>query len=46
MTLEELNVFCEQIYKRLEFKSHSEPLADILKWADGWQSRNLPRSAD
>ena len=24
MTLEELNVFCEEMYKRLEFKSHSE----------------------
>ena len=46
MTLEELNVFCEEMYKRLEFKSHSERLADILKWAEGWQSKNLPRSAD
>ena len=45
MTLEELNVFCEEMYKRLEFKSHSERLADILKWAEGWQSKNLPRSA-
>jgi hypothetical protein len=35
MTLEELNVFWEQMYKRLEFKSHSERLADILKWAEG-----------
>ena len=33
MTLEELNVFCGEMYKRLEFKSHSERLADILKWA-------------
>jgi hypothetical protein len=33
MTLEELNVFCEEMYKRLEFKSHSERLTDILKWA-------------
>jgi hypothetical protein len=24
MTLEELNVFCEEMYKRLEFKSHSD----------------------
>ena len=46
MTLEELNVFCEEMYKRLEFKSHSERLADISKWAEGWQSKNLPRSAD
>jgi hypothetical protein len=46
MTLEELNVFCEQMYKRLEFKSHSERLADILKWAEGWQSKNVPRSAN
>jgi hypothetical protein len=45
MTLEELNVFSEEIYKRLEFKSHSERLADILKWAEAWQSENLPRSA-
>jgi len=45
MTLEELNVFCEEMYKRLEFKSHSERLAGILKWAEGWQSKNLPRSA-
>jgi hypothetical protein len=45
MTLEELNVFCEEMYKRLEFKSHSERLADILKWAKAWQSENLPRSA-
>ena len=44
MTLEELNVFCEEMYKRLEFKSHSERLADILKWAGDWQSKNLPRS--
>ena len=35
------------MYKRLEFKSHSERLVDILKWAEGWQSKNnLPRSAD
>ena len=45
MTLEELNVFCEEMYKRLEFKSHRERLVDILKWAEGWQSKNLPRSA-
>jgi hypothetical protein len=45
MTLEDLNVFCEEMYKRLEFKSHSERLADILKWARAWQSENLPRSA-
>ena len=44
MTLEELNVFCEEMYKRLEFKSHSERLVDILKWPEGWQSKNLPRS--
>jgi hypothetical protein len=42
MTLEELNVFCEEMYKRLEFKSENERLADILKWAEGWQSENLP----
>jgi hypothetical protein len=45
MTLEELNVFCGEMYKRLEFKSHSERLVDILKWAEDWQSKNLPRSA-
>jgi hypothetical protein len=42
MTLEQLNVFCEEMYKRLEFKSESERLADIIKWAEGWQSKNLP----
>jgi hypothetical protein len=42
MTLEELNVFCEEMYKRLEFKSENERLADILKWAESWQSENLP----
>jgi hypothetical protein len=45
MALEELNVFCEEMYKRLEFKSHSERLTDILKWAKAWQTKNLPRSA-
>jgi hypothetical protein len=45
MTLEELNVFCGEMYKRLEFKSHSERLADILKWAKAWQSKNLARAA-
>jgi hypothetical protein len=45
MTLEELNVFCGEMYKRLEFKSHRERLADILKWAKAWQSKNLARSA-
>ena len=45
MSPEELNVFCGEMYKRLEFKSHSERLADILKWTEGWQSKNLPRSA-
>jgi hypothetical protein len=45
MTLAELNVFCEEMYKRLQFRSHSERLADILKWAKAWQSKNLPRSA-
>ena len=41
MTLDQLNVFCGQMYKRLQFKSESERLADILKWAEGWQSKNL-----
>ena len=31
--------------QRLEFKSHSERHVDILKWAKGWQSENLSRSA-
>jgi len=44
MTIGELHVFCEEMYKRLEFKSRSERLVDILKWAEGWQSKNLPRS--
>jgi hypothetical protein len=43
MTLEQLNVFCEEMYKRLQFKSESERLADIIKWAEGWQSKNLHR---
>ncbi len=38
----ETNVFCEEMYKRLVFKSHSERLADILNWAKAWQSKNLP----
>jgi hypothetical protein len=42
MTLDQLNVFCGQMYKRLQFKSESERLADIIKWAEGWQSKNLP----
>jgi hypothetical protein len=42
MTLDQLNVFCEQMYKRLQFKSEGERLADIIKWAEGWQSKNLP----
>jgi hypothetical protein len=41
MTLDQLNVFCGQMYKRLQFKSESERLADIIKWAEGWQSKNL-----
>ena len=45
MTLEDLNVFREEMYKRLEFKSNSERLADILKWARAWQSENLPRGS-
>jgi hypothetical protein len=31
MTLEELNVFCEEMYKRLEFKSHSERLGRLSR---------------
>jgi hypothetical protein len=45
MTLEELNVFCGEMYKRLEFKSLREWLTDILKWTKAWQSKNLARSA-
>ena len=26
--------------KRLEYKFHREWLVDILKWAEGWQSKN------
>jgi hypothetical protein len=43
MTLDQLNVFCGQMYKRLQFKSESERLADIIKWAEGWQSKNLQK---
>ena len=42
MTLDQLNVLCEEMYKQLEFKSESERLADIIKWAEDWQSKNLP----
>ena len=45
MTLEELDAFCGEMYKRLEFKSHTEQLADILRWAKAWQAKNLPYSA-
>lgn len=40
MTLEELNLFCEEMYKRLDFKSENERLTDILKWAEAWQAKN------
>ena len=43
MSLDQLNVFCGEMYKRLEFKSESERLADIIKWAEGWQSKNLQK---
>ena len=32
MAIEELTVFCEEMYKQLEFKSRSERFVDILKW--------------
>jgi hypothetical protein len=41
MTLDQLNVFCGEMYKRLHFESKSERLSDILKWAEDWQSKNL-----
>jgi hypothetical protein len=41
LTLNQLNVFCADMYKRLQFKSKSERLADILKWARDWKSKNL-----
>jgi hypothetical protein len=41
LTLNQLNVFYADMYKRLQFKSKSERLADILKWARSWQSKNL-----
>ena len=44
MTLDQLNVFCEKMYKRLQFKSENERLADIIKWAEGWHSKNFPSS--
>ena len=40
-----MTLFCGEMYKRLEFKSHRERLTDILKWAKAWQSKNLARSA-
>jgi hypothetical protein len=45
MTVVQMTDFCQEMYKRLEFKSHSERLADIRKWADAWQSTRLPGSA-
>ena len=46
MTIEELNVFVRRCTNQLEIKSHNERLADILKWAKAWQSKNLRRSGD
>jgi hypothetical protein len=44
MTLEQLNVFCEEMYKKLQFRSKIERLTDILKWAEDWQAKNLRQS--
>ena len=38
MTTEEMTSFCQEMYKRLQFKSANERLADIRLWADQWQS--------
>ena len=34
----EMTTFCQGMYKRLQFKSPNERLADIRQWADDWQS--------
>jgi hypothetical protein len=41
MTLEQLNVFCEEMYKKLQFRSKTERLTDILKWADRLTSQKI-----
>jgi hypothetical protein len=38
MMAEEMTSFCRGMYKRLQFKSPNERLADIRRWADDWQS--------
>jgi hypothetical protein len=38
MMTEEMTTFCQGMYKRLQFKSPNERLADIRQWADDWQS--------
>jgi UDP-glucose 4-epimerase len=45
MTLEQLNAFCEEMYKQLQFRSKTERLTDILKWAEDWQAKNLRSSS-
>jgi hypothetical protein len=42
MTIEELSVFCEEMYKQPEFKSHNERLAGILKWPRLGRLRTCP----
>ena len=38
MTEAEMTLFCQEIYKRLQFKSKNDRLVDIRNWADRWQS--------
>jgi hypothetical protein len=32
------------MYKKLQFRSKTERLTDILKWAEDWQAKNLRQS--
>ena len=38
MMTEEMTSFCQGMYRRLQFKSPNERLADIRRWADDWQA--------
>ena len=38
MMTEGMASFCQGMYRRLQFKSPNERLADIRRWADDWQA--------
>ena len=44
MMADEMTSFCRAMYKRLQFKSPNERLADIRQWADDWQSTTFRNS--